>query len=130
MADIIDTRELHDRYNELQEKIQEAEQVAMEDGDIIPDPVVILTDDEYTEWSDLEYMEDNISDFWYGETLVNEDYFTEYAKQLAEDLGYTGRNIEGQTWPFTHIDWEAAADDLSHDYTEFTWRGITYLARA
>lgn len=129
MADIIDTRELHDRYNELLEKIQEAEQVAMEDGYIIPDPVVILTDDEYTEWSDLEYMEDNISDFWYGETLVNEDYFTEYAEQLAEDLGYTGRN-EGQTWPFTHIDWEAAADDLSHDYTEFTWRGITYLARA
>lgn len=130
MADIIDTRDLHERYNELQEKIQEAEQVAMEDGDIIPDPVVILTDDEYSEWIDLEVMSDNISDFWHGETLVNEDYFTEYAEQLAEDLGYTGRNVEGQSWPFCHIDWDAAADALLQDYTEFQWQGETYQARA
>lgn len=130
MPDIIDTRDLHERYEELQEKIREAEAIAEEDGDIIPDPVVILTDDEYTDYSDLEDMSDNISDFWYGETLVHEDYFTQYAQQLAEDLGYTGRNVEGQTWPFNHIDWEAAADHLREDYTEFQWQGETYLARA
>lgn len=126
MADIIDTRDLHDRYNELQEKIQEAESEAEESGDIIPHVSVILDEDELSDWNDLEYMEDYISDFWHGETLVNDDYFTDYAQELAEDLGLMGNT----DWPYTHIDWDAAADKLRVDYTEFEWQGETYLARA
>lgn len=110
-TDIIDTRELHARYDELQEKIEDD----------------VLDLQEQSDWNELLEMENYISDFWHGETLVPEDEFTEYARQLAEDIGSFSDNAE---WPLYHIDWEAAADDLRQDYTEFQWQGQTYLARA
>ena len=110
---IIDTSDLHARYEELQEKF-----------DVDP---LSLDSEEQSDWNELLELENNISEFWYGETMVPEDEFTEYAQQLAEDVGYIGPDT---SWPFNHIDWESAADELRDDYTEFEWRGQTYLARA
>jgi septal ring factor EnvC (AmiA/AmiB activator) len=71
--------------------------------------------------------EDNIGDWTHGETLIHADYFTTYAEELAEEIGDIPRNLK---WPFTHIDWKAAADELKYDYTELDFDGATYYARA
>lgn len=67
-----------------------------------------------------------IPDWQYGETLIREDYFVEYAQQLADDIGAIDREAN---WPTCHIDWQAAADHLKMDYTEVDYRGVTYYAR-
>lgn len=115
---MIDTRDLHDRYNELQEKIEEKESEVLSPADI-------LTFEELSDWEELSDMEDGIPDFWHGETLIPEDEFEEYAEELADDLGM----LHDAGWPVIHIDWAAAADSLRQDYTEFEWQGTTYLAR-
>lgn len=66
------------------------------------------------------------SDWLYGTMLIRESYFVEYAQDLAEDIGATSHN---DNWPYGHIDWESAADDLRHDYTDVDFDGVTYLVR-
>lgn len=58
--------------------------------------------------------------------LIHDDYFTEYAEQLADDIGAIDGN---QGWPCNHIDWEAAADELKIDYSEYDINGDTYFSR-
>lgn len=110
---IIDTHELHDRYEELQAKVEN-------------DPLS-LTKEEQSDWNELLELENYLIDFWHGEVMVPENEFTAYARQLAEDIGYVSSEA---TWPNNHIDWIAAAYELRQDYSSFEWRGQTYLARA
>ncbi len=70
---------------------------------------------------------ESIPDWQYGETFISDDYFTEYAGELAEDIGTINREA---SWPLNRIDWEAAADDLKMDYASFDFMGTTYWARA
>jgi hypothetical protein len=56
--------------------------------------------------------------------LIPTDNFTEYAQQYADDIHGVSSG-----WPFDHIDWDAAADDLMMDYTEITIEGVSYLYR-
>jgi hypothetical protein len=66
-------------------------------------------------------------DWRYGEALIRESYFVEYAKQLAEDIGA----ISGkETWPLACLDWEQAADELKQDYTELDFDGVSYYIRS
>jgi hypothetical protein len=61
-----------------------------------------------------------------GVYFIDEDYFEDYARELAYDIGA----IDSDTsWPCTHIDWEAAADELRMDYTEVEFEGNNYLVR-
>lgn len=56
-----------------------------------------------------------------GPTCIAESYFTEYTKEtgfLPQDLAW-----------FIEVDWEATADNLKADYTEFELEGTTYLIR-
>jgi len=128
MAEYIDTRDLHERYEELRDKIEEAQEAwaDSETDDPKPEPSDVLDADELADWNDLDYMEEYIPDFWHGETLIHEDYFTEYAEELAYELGAVGRDAP---WPASYIDWEAAAEALKVDYFEVEWQGETYLAR-
>lgn len=66
-------------------------------------------------------------DWSYGATLIHEEYFLEYAEQLAEDIGAVSSNA---SWPNNHIDWDAAAEELKIDYMEVDFDGQTYLMRA
>lgn len=62
-----------------------------------------------------------------SETLIREDDFVDYAKELASDIGAVADSGE---WPTSYIDWDAAADALLIDYTEYEWDGNTYYCRA
>lgn len=70
---------------------------------------------------------ENYGDWDHGETLIRASYFTEYAEQLADDIGAIDRDAK---WPLDHIDWEAAAEALKIDYTESEFDGVTYYMRA
>lgn len=61
--------------------------------------------------------------------LIREEYFAEYAEDLAEDLGYIERGMKDK-WPFTCIDWERAADELKSDYSTIDVCGSTYYYRS
>jgi hypothetical protein len=60
-----------------------------------------------------------------GVYFIDEDYFVEFAKELALDIGV----IDGDPmeWPLNNIDWDAAADELRMDYTEVEYDGNSYL---
>ena len=85
--------------------------------------------DEQTELEELETLEDEISDFHHGETMIPEGDFEDYAREYAEELGYMD-NKAASSWPFTCIDWEQAAKELAHDYTTVSYQGEDYYVRA
>ena len=58
--------------------------------------------------------------------LISEDYFTDYAQELAEDCCDVPRDLK---WPFTCIDWDEAADELKADYSTLTLFGNDYYYR-
>jgi antirestriction protein len=80
--------------------------------------------------SRIQSIEDLLSEVGleapYGVTLIPEDDFVDYAEQLAEDLGM----VKDQSWPYCHIDWDAAADSLRMDYSSVEFDGVSYLFRA
>lgn len=63
------------------------------------------------------------ADWTHGETLIADDYFETYAEELAGDTGCIDPKAK---WPLTHIDWEAAANELKQDYTSVDFDGVTY----
>ena len=153
---IIDTRDLYKQQCELQselETLQDAVSEAQEaldellttyraavdagypttaTGDALNEATAELEDwqSEYQEELDeLNALESEVGDEWmHGETLIPADGFADYARDLAEDLH--GNAIRDAAWPFDHIDWEAATDDLKSDYSEVEYQGTTYLFRS
>lgn len=89
-----------------------------------------MDDDTREEYQALLGLQDDasvsIADWVHGETFISDDYFEEYAEELARDIGAIGVD---DGWPLGYIDWEAAADALKIDYTSFEFRGTTYWAR-
>lgn len=50
---------------------------------------------------------------WYPQTLIRDNHFKTYARELAEDCGLVDSSAQ---WPNTCIDWAQAARELQHDY--------------
>jgi antirestriction protein len=109
-SDIFDSREVMERITELQDQEER-------------DP------DEDEELTDLLAFEQDqgAADWSYGEAFIADDHFTEYAEQLADDIGAIDGNA---SWPLTHIDWDAAAKDLKMDYSSVELRGVTFWYRS
>jgi len=63
---------------------------------------------------------------WYPTTLIRDDYFEDYAQELASDIGAIERNAQ---WPNNHIDWTAAAEALQQDYSSVEIDGTDYWYR-
>lgn len=66
------------------------------------------------------------ADWKYGETLIRDSYFVEYAQELAEDIGAIKSDA---SWPNNYIDWDRAANALKADYFSVEFAGITYWIR-
>jgi hypothetical protein len=123
--DTVDNRASHFDWiggkEELEDAVREAE------GNV-ESARIDFGEDEESELAELETLENEISEFRHGETLIPEDCFEDYARELAEDLH--GKAVREATWPFTCIDWSEAADELQQDYSAVEYQGQTYLARA
>ena len=64
-------------------------------------------------------------DWSYGVTLIRDDYFTDYARELLEDCGTIPRDLPA----WVEIDWEATARNVRADYTGVEFDGVTYWVR-
>jgi len=73
----------------------------------------------------LEAEAEGYSDWRHGAQLIADSYFEKYAQELAEELGQVS-----DSWPFSCIDWEKAADELKQDYTSVDFDGVTYWVRS
>ena len=73
----------------------------------------------------LNELKAEVADFERGVTLINQQDFPDYARQYAQDID----RVDIHTWPFYHIDWDAAADELAQDYESVEYDGDTYLYR-
>ena len=64
----------------------------------------------------LAHDEQSFEDYAENEpTLVPEAEFVEYVEGYAQSIGAVSNLYE---WPLSHIDWDAAADELRADYEE------------
>ena len=112
------------------DNLSNAEDFLSDTEDTLSDAEAEFGDDEQEELVTLEALADEAAsspDWRYGETLISESYFTEYARQFADDIGAIDGNA---AWPCNHIDWEAAADELKQDYMSVDFGGETYLIHA
>ncbi len=83
--------------------------------------------DELTALKALIDQCEGYGDWACGETLIRDDYFTEYAEELARDCGMI--TDKSDKWPYTCIDWDRAAEELKQDYMEVDFDGTTYWMR-
>ena len=116
---IIDSRDLIAALDSYDEVVSDDETYTAEEREEIRA--------EYEELAEeVRSMEDCSADWHHGATLIHEDYFEEYAQQLAEDISAISGD---ETWPANCIDWERAARELQTDYTSVEFGGTTYWVR-
>lgn len=134
---IIDSRDVIEHLEELteerdmlQDALNYAEATDESDEDITTARIELESwlEDNEEELKELEALAEQgaqyIADWAHGAILINEDYFTEYAKELAYDIGAVGRD---DGWPTNCIDWDEAAEELKQDYTELSFGGQVFL---
>ena len=110
LEDIMDSRDILERLAEL----EESDSLTDEEGD------------ELAALRNVDRQGQEIEDWEYGVTLVADHAFTEYAADLAIDLGLVPDSL---TWPLTCVDWEQAASELKMDYTAIVIEEVTYWVR-
>lgn len=149
--DIIDSRDVIARIEELEAE-REALQLEIDDAEVQwlkteagTDEAHAVVDrrqaayvaldawtasDDADELRILKALADEASgyaaDWKYGETLIRDSYFRDYAEQLADDIGAIDRNA---SWPVNCIDWDQAARELQMDYSAVDFDGVTYWVR-
>ncbi len=117
--------------NEQGEKVWEHVDVAGPEDDpqacADPSPGDSIDPAAVEELATLRQLEEqaNRSEWDSGVTLIRESYFKEYAMDYASDVA----GVVSDRWPFTHVDWDEAADDLAQDFAEVDYDGVTYLFR-
>lgn len=139
--DIIDSRDIIERIEELRKERDAFEVVAELPVADLADPALAVNDRPAQSWADeysdeaqelktLEALQEEAEgyapDWRHGATLIRDSYFERYAQDLAEDIGAIQKDL---AWPACHIDWKAAADALKMDYTEVDFDGEAYWVR-
>ena len=145
---VLDTRDLIEKRDELRTQIfedfknrfeSEIEDIddfedfesreTFEDSDLVEELDITefleLWDDEFDEIAEINEIEEECSEFQYGETLISEDYWEDYCRDLVEDCGYISKDFP--SW--IEIDWEATASNISADYTTVNYQDETYYIR-
>lgn len=109
MSDYMDSRDLQEEINNLQEQEE-------------------LDTDEQEHLNNLLALKKNTEDYgWeYGILFIREDYFEDYAQELAIDVGAIPSDAP---WPMYCIDWEHAARELAMDYDLTEFEGDSYYFR-
>jgi hypothetical protein len=111
--DIIDSRDIIERLDELVDQV--------DDGS--------ANKEDRAELATLQALVSEASgspDWLYGETLIRDSYFREYAMELADGTGAIPDECQ---WPMSCIDWDLAARELQTDYFDVDFDGVTYWIR-
>ncbi len=120
--DVIDSRDIIERVDELE--------VSIAEDDSTNEDALVYGEDEREELRILKALvseaEGESSDWAHGEALIRDSYFTEYAQQLADDIGAVNRDAR---WPNTCIDWDKAAEELQQDYSSVNFDNVIYWIR-
>ena len=117
-AELMDSREVIEKLEELE---------SLESGATEENPMDKDDADELKNLRALAKEGEDSPDWIYGEALIKDSYFEEYAQQLAEDIGAINKD---QSWPNNCIDWTEAADQLKQDYFPVTYGSTEYWIRA
>jgi len=128
LADAVTERESEYQEAKEDEAIDDAA-LALEDA---KDALTAWDEDEGQELKTLQALADEASgcaDWQYGETLIRDSYFQQYAEELADDCGMVDAKVSSR-WPYTCIDWERAAEELQQDYTSVEYGDVTYWIRS
>lgn len=129
----IDSRDVIARIEELE---VDREAIADdENGDTIEALKIYNSSEEGQELTALKNLQDQAEsspDWQYGETLINEDYFTQYIEEIISDCYALPKELDSDEWPWRHmkIDYEAATEEAKQDYMEVDFNGVTFLIRA
>ena len=118
-ADVTDSRDIIARIERVESDLDQARVDGNDTTDLEAELKAL---EEFAEEAS-EYA----PDWHYGERIIHEDYFTQYAQELSDELSLGDGAMA--RWPFTHIDWEAAAQALKQDYNEVEFEGVTYYIR-
>ena len=132
--DIISTLEdlIMDAIDEYATWLDDESEFSVEDGDFSDIPETWL-EEVCANYDDIKALQalcaegEGFADWNHGETLIHDSYFTTYAQELAEDVCDMSNAVD---WPFRHIDWQAAAEELQQDYSEIDFDGQTYWIRS
>ena len=137
---MIDTRDLVEKIEELQtnlvDSFNEYFETKIGDFDELIEHIDNSDNEDVEKWRDdkvydfehideINELEYEITTFYFGETLIPEDDFTEYCKDMVEDYLYNVPDFIKD-----NINWNGVASDLEVDYTNVTYRGESYLVRA
>lgn len=110
--DVIDTRDIIERIEELESDAETGSD---------------LTEEETAELNKLRDLIEECSqynsDTEYGATLINENYWVDYVKELLEDCGDIPRDLPH----YIAIDWEETASNIQVDYVTITVDHHTYF---
>lgn len=132
--DVIDSRDVEEAISELESELETAFEDRPEAEEVLTYAVWLAqseyADDEAQELKALlslrEQASGYASDWKYGEILIRDSHFEDYARELADDIGAVDNNA---SWPYTCIDWKQAAEELQQDYTSVEFDGVTYWVR-
>ena len=113
--DIIDSRDIIERIDELESDFKDGTRDDSEKDELIALKKLAKEGEDYS------------SDWKYGEALIRDTYFTDYAMELAEDIGAINSD---SNWPNNCIDWDQAARDLQMDYSIIDYDGVDYWIRS
>lgn len=134
LDDVVDLRDVIERFEELE---SEHDDLEAECADSEEDGTKALNDwieENNEEFQAITDLLDNLKGYggdeqwrgdWYPVTLISEDYFTDYCKDLVQDIGDLPNGIPS----YIEIDWDATAKNLRVDYSEVEINGNTYLYR-
>lgn len=131
--DIIDMRDVTDRFELLEKEMQFSVQ-DIDSGEVTSG----VTGDDMTDVSDefailtalLDELRGNGGDHdwrgaWYPGSLIRDSYFVDAMQELVTDTGDLPRNIPS----YLAIDWEKTAENLQVDYSSVEFEGVTYWYR-
>jgi hypothetical protein len=95
-----------------------------------------LESEEETELESLKALaeqgEQESRDWIHGETLIHRRYWVDFTAETIHDCYEMPKGWPSGEWPFRHmtIDYEAAAEELEHDYASIDFDGHEYLIRS
>lgn len=133
--DVIDSRDVIARIEQLEAELQDAHEGEgneppfpdwLQDMADNPEGTLQEAAEELIELRKLQEQGEQYAPDWqYGEALIRESHFTDYAKQMLEDCGDLPKDLPS----YIAIDWDKTAENIKVDYTEIDFDGITYLIR-